>query len=151
MKIIGIDPGTACGWAVLDSNGNRLASGVWDLSSKRHEGGGMRFVRARSAFAELLRTFSPDVVGYEEVRSHRGVSAAHIYGGIVAVVSSECEEAGIAYTGQSVGQIKKFATGKGNAGKPAMIKAAEERWGPVADDNEADALWVAEFTRTVLL
>lgn len=148
MKFIGIDPGTACGWGVVDGDGNRLASGVWDLSSRRHEGGGMRYVRARRAFAELLKTFKPEAVGYEEVRRHRGVSAAHVYGGIVAVIVSECEEAGVPYAGQPVGTVKKLATGKGNANKAAMIAAAEERWDvQMADDNEADALWVAESVR----
>ena len=40
---------------------------------------------------------------------------------------------------------KRLATGHGNAGKGAMIAAAEERWpGWVpADENEADARWIA--------
>ena len=42
--------------------------------------------------------------------------------------------------------LKKFATGKGQAGKPAMIAAAEPIIGrdPI-DDNEADAVRVARW------
>jgi Holliday junction resolvasome RuvABC endonuclease subunit len=41
--------------------------------------------------------------------------------------------------------LKKYATGRGDADKQAMLLAAE-RWFPtaqIADDNEADALWLA--------
>ena len=148
---IGIDPGTKCGWAVLSEDGDRLASGVWDLASKCHEGGGMRYVRARRYLAELLDSFDVAAVAYEEVRRHRGTSAAHVYGGIVAVVSAECEARGIPYSGRPVGSVKRHATGKGNAGKPAMIGAALRRWGHVVkDDNEADGLWIADHLRAEL-
>ena len=39
-----------------------------------------------------------------------------------------------------VGTIKRFATGKGNADKTAMIAAIRARGFPPADDNEADAI-----------
>ena len=39
-----------------------------------------------------------------------------------------------------MGTIKKHATGKGNAGKAAMIAAARARGFAPQDDNEADAL-----------
>ena len=39
--------------------------------------------------------------------------------------------------------VKKFATGKGNANKEAMVKAAQEKYGyPGTDDNVADALHI---------
>ena len=117
---IGIDPGTACGWAILGKDGQRKASGVWDLKPRRHEGAGMRFVRVRKYFMELLDlvepyAFSRVVVGYEEVARHRGVAAAHVYGGIIAVIQSVCEEQSVPYMGIPVGTVKRCATGKGNA------------------------------------
>jgi crossover junction endodeoxyribonuclease RuvC len=145
---IGIDPGTHCGWAVLDPQGGRVASGTWNLSPKRHEGGGMRFVRLERYVAELLDTYPGAHVAYEEVRRHMGTDAAHIYGGIVATIARLCEVHALPYTGIPVGTIKKLATGKGNAIKVAMMEAAESRWfWPVANDNEADALWVADALR----
>jgi len=146
---IGIDPGTKCGWAVLADDGTRIASGVWDMSSGRHEGGGMRYLRARRLMWELLNSRLGDVVvAYEEVARHRGVAAAHVYGGIVAQVTAVCEERDVAYSGRPVGSVKKHATGKGNANKPAMIAAAVDRWGfTLIDDNEADALWIADHLR----
>src|SRR5512137_1201276 len=79
MIVLGIDPGTHCGWAVLDTDHGRLASGVWDLSSRRHEGGGMRFVRLHQYLREIAQAYSRiGAVVYEEVRRHQGVDAAHV-------------------------------------------------------------------------
>ena len=45
MSVIGIDPGTKCGWCVRHDGGS-MDSGTWNL-----KGGGMRFLRMR----QLLR------------------------------------------------------------------------------------------------
>ena len=51
-----------------------------------------------------------------------------------------CEQHVVAYQGVQVGTIKRFATGKGNADKAAMLAAMQARGFSPADDNEADAL-----------
>jgi len=147
MNILGIDPGTKCGWAIRSAAGTYY-SGTWDLAAKRHEGGGMRFVRLRRYFIEALAAFEKGetIVAYEEVRRHLGADAAHIYGGIVGVITEVCESLGIPYQGVPVGTVKKHATGKGNSGKDLMILAAKSKWPgeTFADDNEVDARWIAE-------
>lgn len=148
VHTVGIDPGTRCGWAVLDASGARVASGTWGLRSKRDEGGGMRYLRARCALLDLLGAFNVRAVFYEEVRRHAGTSAAHVYGGIAAMVTAVCEERRVPYAAIPVGTVKKAATGKGNASKAMMKKAALERWGVECEhDDEADALWIAEAGR----
>lgn len=142
MLVVGIDPGTNCGWCVSD--GVTLDSGTWNLKGGRFEGGGMRFLRLRRYFGELLDARRPTMVAFEEVRGHKGVDAAHIYGGIIAVITEECERRGLPYKGVPVASVKKRATGKGNAGKPAMMAATASQWpGWKGDDNEADARWIA--------
>ena len=121
-----------------------MASGVWDLQPRRHEGGGMRYLRMRSRLRELLQSFGQvDAMAYEEVRRHRGTDAAHVYGGIVAVLTEECEARSLPYRAVPVGTVKKRATGKGNADKDAMCDAFEALLGrrPATDD-EADATFV---------
>ena len=145
--VIGIDPGTRCGWAVLTPGGTRIASGAWDLGARRHEGGGMKFVRLRSYLLALLDAHTDAVLGYEEVRRHLGTDAAHVYGGIVATVAAVCEERGVPYRGQPVATVKRAATGKGTAKKDAMVEAAVAAWGGSPSEDEADALWVAETLR----
>ena len=148
MRYLGIDPGSACGWAVLDSDGSRVASGTWKLDNRRGDGAGMRYVRLERLVRELLEAYDGPLA-YELVAAHKGTQAAHIYGGIVATITRVCEDVGRAYAGVGVGTIKKVATGKGNANKEAMMLAAQKRWPDYAgDDNEADSLWVAECLRT---
>jgi Holliday junction resolvasome RuvABC endonuclease subunit len=45
-----------------------------------------------------------------------------------------------------VKQLKKWATGKGNASKKAVFEAARVRWPDIRiqDDNQADALWILD-------
>ena len=144
MRVLGIDPGTFCGFALLDDD-TRVASGTWDLSVKRHESAGMRFVRLEHQLREILEN-GVDLIAFEEVARHAGTQAAHIYGGIIAVIKLTAEKKRIAYVGVPVGTVKKRATGKGNADKLQMRSAACETWNDLPaeiDDNEADALFVA--------
>ena len=106
----------------------------------------MRFVRFRNSLATLAAEAHPDVIAYEEVARHVATAAAHIYGGLVAVLQTLALSCEIEYVGIPVGTIKKHATGKGNANKDRMIEAALERWpdAAIVDDNEADARWCAE-------
>lgn len=143
--ILGIDPGTRCGWAVRSiQEPSGMIAGVWELSTGRFEGGGMRYVRLRSYLVEISNRFSIKRVYFEEVRRHMGVDAAHVYGGIIAEVMAWCEMMKLPYLGIPVGTIKKFACGKGNATKDMMVAAARKKWGHLYDDNEADARWIAE-------
>lgn len=142
MLVLGIDPGTHCGWCVMGEG--KVYSGTWELKGSRYEGGGMRFLRLGQQLSQLLDSEQIGMVAFEEVRGHKGVDAAHIYGGIVATLTMECERRKLPYVGIPVGTVKKRATGKGNAGKPAMMEAARQMWpGWSGDDNEADARWIA--------
>jgi len=150
MVILAIDPGTLCGWALRLDDGS-VHSGTWNLKPSRFEGGGMRWLRLRGFLDELVRIslVTPALIAFEEVRHHTGVDAAHVYGGIIATVQTWAESRSVPYTGVPVGTIKKTATGKGNAKKDAMVAAARARWPEqqIADDNQADALWILETAR----
>lgn len=152
--ILAFDLATLTGWAVLTPTGERVQSGTWDLSprtgtrKRQKEGPGMRYVRAATAFGGLLAAYPGAVVVYEQVRRHLGTEAGHVYGGLVAELTRLCELGGHRYEGVGVAAAKQAATGKGNATKGEMIAAAARRWEVVvADDNEADALWVGEAWR----
>ena len=137
--LLALDLGTTLGWALRLSG--QAMSGTEHFKVGRFEGGGMRYLRFVRWLDELWRFAGPpSALYFEEVRRHRGVDAAHVYGGFLAQLTAWCERHGVPYQGVPVGTIKKFATGKGNADKAAMIKAAK-CWGhQPEDDNEADAL-----------
>jgi Holliday junction resolvasome RuvABC endonuclease subunit len=140
LTILAIDLGTTTGWAVR-ARDHQIAHGFVSFKPQRFEGGGMRFLRFKRWLSEI-HTMTNDIhaVYFEEVRRHAGVDAAHVYGGLMATLTTWCEHRNIPYQGVPVGTIKKHATGKGNAGKDEVIAAMRVKGHPVSDDNEADAL-----------
>ncbi len=146
--IMALDLGTTTGWALRDHTG-LITSGTVSFKPGRFDGGGMRYLRFTNWLTELDRVSGPiATIWFEEVRNHKGVDASHVYGGLMASLTSWAELRGIPYEGVPVGTIKKHATGLGNASKQAMIAAARARGFSPTDDNEADAiailLWALE-------
>ena len=129
-----------------------VTSGTISFKGGRFEGGGMRFLRFRRWLKEMIENEKPEVVFYEEVRRHMSTDAAHIHGGLLAIMQSECEAKEIPYQGIPVGTIKKAATGKGNADKNQMVAAATLHWPDqnIKDDNQADALWILHAGKETL-
>lgn len=142
---LALDLGTTTGWALRTRDG-QTAHGFVSFKSQRFEGGGMRYLRFKHWLAEL-KTMTGEItaVYFEEVRRHVGVDAAHVYGGLMATLTTWCEHHRIPYQGVPVGTIKKHATGKGNAGKAEIIAAMRALGHPVSDDNEADALAILHW------
>ncbi len=139
-SVLALDLGTTTGWA-MQFAGGRIESGAVSFRPTRYDGGGMRYLRFRG----WLDCMATDATGlaaiyFEEVRRHLGTDAAHVYGGLLATLTSWCEQQGIAYQGVPVSTIKRFITGKGNADKPAVMAAVRARGFQPADDNEADAI-----------
>ena len=138
--ILALDLGTTTGWALRSRDGS-ITSGTMTFRPSRFEGGGMRYLRFRAWLSEISHLARGiDRVVFEEVRAHAGTDAAHIYGGFLAHLTAWCEERELPYEGVPVGTIKRFATGKGNADKAAVIAALRERGFSPTDDNEADAI-----------
>lgn len=144
---LAVDIGTHCGVCVMERN-PRSGYELWmsygiDLSGHKGEEPGARFVRAADEFrAALMR---PDVraVYYEQVRRHLGTQAAHVYGGLFALLAAECHRARVPLRPVSVAAVKIAATGKGTATKADIMAAASRRWGSVVmTEDEADARFV---------
>ena len=121
--VLALDLGTTTGWALRSRDGG-ITSGTMTFKPTRFEGGGMRYLRFRAWLGEIANLSGCLArIVFEEVRAHAGTDAAHIYGGFLAHLSAWSEERGVPYEGVPVGTIKRFATGKGNADKAAMIAA----------------------------
>ena len=137
---LALDLGTTTGWALRARDG-QIAHGFVSFKPQRFEGGGMRYLRFKRWLSEVQGAAGEiHSVYFEEVRRHSGVDAAHVYGGLMATLTTWCEHHNVPYQGIPVGTIKKHATGKGNAGKAEVIVAMRAKGHPVTDDNEADAL-----------
>ena len=142
MNLIAFDLGTKCGYAAR-ING-QINYGTMDLAparNRKNEGGGLRYMRFREKLGVLLSEAQEvKIAVFEEVRRHMGVDAAHVYGGMLATLTSECERRNIPYEGIGVQEIKKFVTGRGNASKDEVIEAVKTLGFNPEDDNSADAI-----------
>lgn len=165
--VLGLDLGTFTGYAVAHYNPlkpkpigqTQFICGQLDLGAGPYDSGAIRFVRLRHFLAAL----KPDAVFYEMVRNTpaekatkynvasllaRAMTAAQLFGAFQATVCAWCEEAGVPCTSFGIADIKRRATGKGNADKEAVIAAANAEFGLDLDpagyettgvDNVADA------------
>lgn len=139
-RVLALDLGMETGWAMyLDGS---VISGYHANRRSPHDSAGMVFLNFRAFLRKLHdRSGGFDCVYYEAVYRHMGTHAAHIYGGLWAMVTAFCQENGIPFEGIAVQHIKKHATGSGNAPKELVLMKVRDRWAPnVKSYDEADAI-----------
>jgi Holliday junction resolvasome RuvABC endonuclease subunit len=138
--ILALDLSQRTGWAVPNAEG-AITSGTVEFKPGRFEGGRMVYLRFRRWLQEVDEAAGGiGAVYFEEVAAHRGVAAAHAYGGFLAHLTAWAEATKTPYRGVPVGTSKRHAIGRGNADKQAVIAAVRALGFEPADDNEADAL-----------
>lgn len=146
MNVLALDPATTTGWA--HSSG---ASGVWDFSIRRDESRGMRLIRFNKKLHEIYESVGIDLLAYEAARNAgpKMQGALVVQSELQGVLKLFCEKKRIDYIGLSPSEIKKHATGKGNANKEAMVEAASGKFigTDILDDNHADALHILDFIK----
>ena len=155
-RILALDLGRSCGWALLEDG--HILSGTKEFRPGRHTGAGMEFVQFRSWLsdfhADSLQDHRLDRIYYEEVHRHLGTHAAHVYGAFWGTLTAWCQTHEVPFEGVPVATIKRHATGKGNANKEAMVRAAVVHgWSSKAaslTDDEADALALLDYARAIL-
>jgi len=170
---IGLDLGTHCGVAVsyfvqsvqrpLEIRQTLLGQVLLDVAP--YETGPMRFVRLR----QFLNVLLPDIIFLEDVKYTppkellvgksigaviaRIATPAELLGAFKATVATWAEENSVPTGNFGSTEIKKYATGKGNANKSMMIKECNARFGTSYDpdnykdgeDNEADAAFILDM------
>jgi len=145
VKILAIDPGSACGWAVRLDDGS-YTSGVWQLAPPRGASPGTRYLYLLARLSEILVAYPDLRLVVVEQAHHRGGAATEYAVGCTTHVMSWCAQHAIEHTKLHGSKAKKIATGRGNADKDAMLVAAGARWPgySFATHDEADARWIAE-------
>lgn len=138
-KILALDIATKTGWRT------KTSSGVWDLKNNRGESDGMRVVRFKAKVREIIGLEDINIVSYERPAGlHK--SSIMVASEMVGVLKDLCIELNVQYASYSATEIKKFATGAGNANKERMIRAAIDLGFSVIDDNHADAIHLYNLT-----
>lgn len=137
--LLALDIATKTGWRT------KTASGAWDLSPKRDESKGMRLIRFKSKLVEICNLEAIKVIAYERPGGIHKASMM-VQSELHGILKCYCEENNIDYIAFSSKEIKKYATGNGNASKQMMVEEAEKRKGDkVEDDNEADAYLIYDY------
>lgn len=142
--VIGIDPSLAStGLAFVNGSTSRVRPG--------DRVGVERLDFIASTVREVLFLQMPELVvieGYSFGSAGRGVVQMGEVGGALRL---ELHRAGVRWIALPPPTVKKYATGKGNSGKPEMLISARDRLGYEGfNDDEADALWLRAAGRELL-
>ncbi len=135
-RILALDLATVTGWAT-DTH-----SGTENFRKRAGDSRGMIYIRFEAWLVDAGGLLEPELIVYERPHA-RGRAANELLNGLLAILQKYCEQCGIEYTDCPSTTLKKFATGRGNAGKEEMMAAYRQRWGvDPQDDNECDARWL---------
>lgn len=156
MIVLGIDPGSVCGWCYLASGAplrEGTTTGFWHLTPGRGDSPGVRFLRLQAELNRLEQAIGQgkiQLVVYEQ-QHHRGGAATAIAAGLVATLQMWCAARNIDFKAVHSATLKKYATGSGRAEKEAMVAKAREALARVLTPDEADAFWLMRYGLTEVL
>lgn len=160
MTILALDLASQVGWAVavppyaLSPTPLEHQAGI---PSPVRESGSKGFGYLKADYAKMMGKFhgwlfdqvtehQPTMIVYEAVLPFQpNPDVARIALGMAAITEMTAYEMKRRPFHVHNARLKKFATGKGNAKKPMMMQAGRERGWLFTDDNECDALWLAEY------
>ena len=148
MTLLALDLGTTCGFAIFKDG--KFISGTKKLGTYK-EKFGVRFYEFRKWLLNIIAKHNVEAVYFERVFGHKGVEAAHCYGGFLYTLASVCFQQNIPCTGLTVQAIKKFMTGKANATKDEIITAAKQKGFSPETDDEADAIAIMLLAISILI
>ena len=148
MIILGIDPGYALmGWGVIEANGMRMRLIDYGcIETKAGEPMQHRLRALQLGVRQLVETYRPDDVAFEELFFARNVTTALMVGaarGAAIISAAEYTENLYEYTPM---QIKQAVTGYGKADKKQMqqmVKLLLHMEDVPKPDDAADAVAIA--------
>lgn len=133
---MGLDPS-------ISSTGVAFPDGSTYAVRPRAKDGDRRLAYLRDHVAVAVRTARPDLVVIEDIQGLMRGAANKVIPMVHCAVRLPLLDAGVPYVLVNPSVLKMFATGRGNADKAMMAKAALELSGQVfATDDECDAAWL---------
>lgn len=156
MKVLALDIASNVGFAV-GAAGSAPIVGTYRLPKSFDPNDfGQRFVAFDRWLTETLEVHQPRVVAFEEPIAPRGVnmlsnwSTIRFLIGLVAIAELVAHGFGCETTEANVSTVKKHWAGNGRADKADMIAACFRLGWKVANDHEADACGLWDYTVHVL-
>lgn len=155
LTILSLDMATTTGWALL--KGGKVTFGTFTvkrtkgLKTRPDEHEGVEYLQFLRWINRQFEKHAPSKVVAEESAGHwKSVIAARKPLGMRAFLMAAAACYNTPVSLYTASQVKKYATGKGNAKKPAMIASARQRYGvSVEDHNASDALHVLHYELAV--
>lgn len=127
----------------LTATGVACPTGVYVLKPPKNCTGVRRLAWFRSTLGEA--TANADLVVIEQYAFSRANAHSHEIGELGGVIRLHLHVHRIPFVAVLPNVLKKFATGKGNAGKDDMVGAAARAGCPVNDNNAVDAWWLRQM------
>lgn len=137
--VLGLDLARDWGWAVVDANGNYVASGHRKLTGADR---GQEAHQLSMSIADLVTEYVPDWIVIEKPHSHHYGAARNLFGyATVAHHVAHIRQLGFHEIARA--DAYKRVVGKGNAEKVAGVIFARQFKPLLNSDDEADAILVA--------
>lgn len=142
MRILGLDPSTNTGYALVDSGRVVVSSGSLHFPKLK----GWERVRELSfGVLRLVNDYKPDHILIEEMIVGRASSAITVIQ-IASFIRFTLWQEGIAHHDVHPATLKKFLTGSGNASKEQVMVHTTAKYNVLPKTNdEADAINAAMF------
>jgi len=121
VNILALDLALTTGWAAYSDG--MIDSGIALFDVGRDESKGLRTIKLGKFLAEIHGNVGFDLIVFEQSH-HRGGSATASAERFIGKLLEFCVLQGIEHKPVHTGTLKKFAAGRGNAGKADMIEAA---------------------------
>lgn len=151
FPLLGIDQANLSGMAFQTDNMKEPKTELFDLSIGTKESQGFKWLRWESRLRTFLKEKGIKALAYE-LPAGRNIKPIIHSSKLIAIIEKVCVELEIEYIEFSSSEVKKFATGNGNANKEKMVEAAKKLWGYEGkDDNEADALHILQLLKAKIL
>lgn len=146
-NIAAFDQANLCG-VVYQLGNEKYKCELWDLTLKPRESQGMKWIRFESRVSNFLKENKIKILAYE-LPAGRNIKPIIHSSKLIGIIETVCMKNNIDYIEFSASEVKKFATGKGNANKKIMIEYAKKLWKYEGDnDNEADAVHILHLLKS---
>lgn len=156
MRALAFDLGTSTAVALLEGRAI-VEVRRFELPGPEHPEGA-RWHAWATWLDFLFEDWSPEAVFFE-IPFGRYAKVLKIQFAMCTMVELVSHRRGVDYAGLKPSDVKSFATGKGNSGKPAMREALLERRDEIRpprdpedmSEDEIDATWLAALARANLI
>ena len=143
MRFVGLDLSTKTGLVIIDKSGNVLTEK--EITSKIKEDPQRMIDLTEKVLAHLEKDDVIAIEGFSYGSRGRGVAFQFGYGYAIQISLHKND---FNYLIVTPSQVKKFATGLGNASKESMILPIYKKWGYEHEsDNVRDAFILAQIAR----